>query len=99
MPARWMSWSCSLSCRAGPGGGPYRGGGVDEAPDRGLGGATSDECLPHEHRTGARTDVGGDVGRAGHAGLGDTDDALGHPWQQVGDGAGIDLERLEVAGV
>src|SRR3954468_13119078 len=99
MPARWMSWSCSLSCRPGPGGGPDCGGGLDEAPDRGLGGAAPDERLADEHGASARTDVRGDVGGPGHTGLRDPDDTLGYPRQQVGDRSGVDLEGLEVAGV
>ncbi len=61
--------------------------------------AVADEGLADEHGAGSGAHVGGDVGGSGDAALGHADDALGHAGQQVGDGAGVDLEGLEVAGV
>ncbi len=64
-----------------------------------LRGAVRDEGLADEHGAGAGADVVGDVGGPGDARLGDADDAVGDARQQVGHGAGVDLEGLEVAGV
>src|SRR5690606_24962115 len=75
------------------------GAGGDQVGDGGARVAPDDQALTDEDRVGPGAGVGEQVVRAAHAGFGDLDRGVGDGGGDAGEGAPVDLEGGQVAGV